>query len=48
MKNLKSKIKVVVTLLMLTLVVTVKVAPIVHNNTPITTLGLGYDFDSNY
>jgi hypothetical protein len=48
MKNLKSKVKVVVSLLMLTLVITVKVAPVAQSNAPITTLGLGYDFDSNY
>jgi hypothetical protein len=48
MKNLKSKIKLVVSLLMLTLIITVKVAPIANNTAPIKTLGLGYDFDSNY
>nr|WP_308741934.1 hypothetical protein [uncultured Anaerocolumna sp.] len=48
MKNLKSKIKVVATLLMLTLVVAAKVAPIAQNNTPITTLGIGYDNWTNY
>ncbi len=48
MKNLKSKVKVVVSLLMLTLVITVKVAPAVQNNTPITTLGIGYEYWTNY
>ncbi|WP_313128638.1 hypothetical protein [Anaerocolumna sp.] len=47
MKNLKSKVLVVVSLLMLTLVITVKVAPVTQNNT-VSTLSLGYDIDSNY
>ncbi|MBU5330690.1 hypothetical protein [Anaerocolumna aminovalerica] len=48
MKNLKSKIKVVATLLMLTLVVTIKVAPVMQHNNTVSALSVGYDIDSNY
>lgn len=48
MKNLKSKIKVVVTLLMLTLVVTAKVAPVTQQKNIVSTFSVGYDIDSNY
>jgi len=50
MKNLKSKVAVLVSLLMLTLVVTAnaKVTPVNQNGNTVGTCGIGWDFDSNY
>lgn len=47
MKNLKSKIAVVVSLLMLTLVVTANVTP-AKQDTGIQALSLGHYYDTNY
>lgn len=48
MKNLKSKIAVIVSLLMLTLVVTANVTPTTQKTGTVTTLSLGHDYWVNY
>jgi len=48
MKNLKSKIAVVVSLLMLTLVVTANVTPTTQKIGTVSTFSLGHDYWVNY
>ncbi len=48
MKNLKSKIAVIVSLLMLTLVVTANVTPTTQKTGTISTLSLDHDYYANY
>lgn len=48
MKTLKSKIAVVVSLLMLTLVITANIKPTTQNTGTISTCGIGYDYYTNY